>query len=730
MRPVLALFAVLALLGTAAPATAQEVVFWHHYGDAEAEGLRAAVGAFEREHPGVDVRLVHTPFGAYASKLESAIPTGHGPDVFIDAHERLGTYARAGLVQPIGELGLALRLEYEPEHLGALAVDEVQYGLPVALKTAALYVNTDLLPTPPDSLEEIAALRGRLPEGVWPLVFEAESSYYDAALLHAWGGRLIDEDGAWAFEGEAAERTLATIRELTRAGVVPEEPNGDLVTQLFGSGQAATAIGGPWIAGDLPDDLSYTVVALPRVEAAGAAMRPYVTIEGVFVAAEAREPELARELALFLAGSDGSTLRARIGQQVVAARSPWQTERAAETPAFDPSGRLTAFRRAASDGIPMSTHANMRMAFEPAMRAIRKVLRGDVAPANALAEARHRFEDVTRPLPPERSPTVPLVVVGLVLLIVAISAVRRARDPQFRESLRASVPAYRYVAHAALAVGLLVIAPLAVGAATSLFAGYGTDMHYVGLANYADILTARGGELLGHGSFYLVLLVTVLWTLLNVAFHVGIGVALALLLNRPGLLLKGPYRVLLILPWAVPSYVTALSWKGMFHRQFGAINAILEAAGAEPVSWFAQWSTAFAANVATNVWLGFPFMMVVTLGALAAIPKDLYEAAAVDGANAWQRFRLITVPNLKPMLAPAVVMGSVWTFNMFNVVFLVSGGEPDGSTEILVSEAYRWAFTRSAQYGYAAAYAVLIFGILFFSTRVIGRRVEGMGGTA
>jgi arabinogalactan oligomer/maltooligosaccharide transport system permease protein len=193
-------------------------------------------------------------------------------------------------------------------------------------------------------------------------------------------------------------------------------------------------------------------------------------------------------------------------------------------------------------------------------------------------------------------------------------------------------------------------------------------------------------------------------------------------LHRPYLRLKALYRVLLILPWAVPNYVTALVWKNMFHRQFGAVNAILTSLGAEPVSFFSHWATAFGANVATNVWLGFPFMMVVTLGALTAIPKDVYEAAAVDGANAWQRFRLITVPLLRPFKMPAVAMGSVWTFNMFNVVFLVSGGEPDGSTEILVSDAYRWAFTRDHQCGYAAAYAVLIFVILLIGTRSLSRR--------
>ena len=119
-----------------------------------------------------------------------------------------------------------------------------------------------------------------------------------------------------------------------------------------------------------------------------------------------------------------------------------------------------------------------------------------------------------------------------------------------------------------------------------------------------------------------------------------------LVLSRPAMKLKAAYRVILVLPWAVPSYVTALAWKGMFHSQFGAVNAILGMLGVPPVSWFSHFATALTANVATNVWLGFPFMMVVVLGALTSIPKDVLEAAEVDGATRWQRFRLVTLPLL------------------------------------------------------------------------------------
>jgi arabinogalactan oligomer/maltooligosaccharide transport system permease protein len=104
-------------------------------------------------------------------------------------------------------------------------------------------------------------------------------------------------------------------------------------------------------------------------------------------------------------------------------------------------------------------------------------------------------------------------------------------------------------------------------------------------------------------------------------------------------------------------------------------------------------------------------MMVVSLGALQSIPADIYEAARVDGASRWQQFRAITLPSLKPALVPAVILSVVWTFNMFNIVYLVTGGAPDGATEILVTQAYKFAFEKY-QYGYAAAYATIIFGIL------------------
>ena len=716
-----ALPALLALTLIAPTAGAQPgtrtLTLWHAYSGAEEQAVVASARAFEEANPGVRVEILANAFGAYASKLESAIPTGRGPDVFIDAHERLPSYLERHLV-------LAMQGEYAPHfeaaHLDSLRAEGALYGIPLATKAVALYLNDDCYPgwQQPESLDEIAVARPPDPattpngECEYGLVFEAENAYYVAGLVHAEGGALLTDEGDYGFDSPAAARAVSTLKGWLDAGAIPEEANGELVGRLFRTGRASAAISGPWLAASL-EGVSYQVVPVPPV--AAGAWQPYATVEAAFVAAETEQRLLAESFARFLA-IDAATTRARVGRQVVAATAAW------DAPALASDTFLTTFRRAAQDAVPMPTHPNMRQVFEPAQRALRAVLRGGQPVEDALAQGRADFDDATRPMPAPRSPTPTLLVLGLLLLVVVGRWAMRLRDPETRAAIRASMPAYRYLWHAFLAVGLLVVLPLLVGAAASLFAGRGTDMHFVGAANYVDILTARGGELLGQRSFYLVLLVTVLWTVCNLALHLGIGMALALVLQRPTLKLRGLYRVLLILPWAVPSYVTALAWKGMFHRQLGAINAVLEALGGEPVSWFGQFTTAFAANLATNVWLGFPFMMVVTLGALTSIPKDLYEAADVDGATRWQRFTRVTLPMLRPALAPAVAMGAVWTFNMFNVVFLVSGGEPGGSTEILVSEAYRWAFTRGSQYGYAAAYAVLIFALLFVTTRLFGAR--------
>ncbi|MDX9722951.1 MAG: extracellular solute-binding protein [Myxococcota bacterium] len=349
----------------------------------------------------------------------------------------------------------------------------------------------------------------------------------------------------------------------------------------------------------------------------------------------------------------------------------------------------------------------------------------DVDPMDALREAQNRFITVQAPLAEEANPAPFLAILGLLLIIIlAVGAFAWKKHKAKKIEYTDNITALPYIGPAVLAMLALVVVPFVVGAGLSFFAYQNGDFVFVGLQNFERLFSGEGTPLNDSMSFYFTLVVTILWTVLNVALHVTIGVALALILRDPWLKLRGFYRVLLIIPWAVPNYITALIWRGMFDTSFGAINGILKAFGLEPVGWFDEFLTSFAANLTTNTWLGFPFMMVVTLGALQAIPRDLEDAASVDGASRWQRFSNVTLPLLKPALLPSVILGSVWTFNMFNVIYLVSMGNPDSSTEILISEAYKWAFERQYQYGYAAAYALVVFFILVGYSRLTRLLVE------
>jgi arabinogalactan oligomer/maltooligosaccharide transport system permease protein len=199
----------------------------------------------------------------------------------------------------------------------------------------------------------------------------------------------------------------------------------------------------------------------------------------------------------------------------------------------------------------------------------------------------------------------------------------------------------------------------------------------------------------------------------NVTFHVVLGVFLALVLNQKDIKGKALFRTLLILPWAIPQYIVALTWRGMFNFEYGSINLMLTRyLGLPAVEWLKSPTEAFMSCIITNVWLGFPFMMVIALGALQSIPHELYEAADIDGASWWHKLRHITIPLIRPVMVPAVTLGTVWTFNNLNIVWLVSNaGEPSDNTHILVSFVYKAAFNLY-RYGYAAALSMVIFAIL------------------
>lgn len=223
----------------------------------------------------------------------------------------------------------------------------------------------------------------------------------------------------------------------------------------------------------------------------------------------------------------------------------------------------------------------------------------------------------------------------------------------------------------------------------------------IGLENYIKIF--------GDPVFYSTFFRTVIWTVVNVFFHVFGGLCLAMLLNRK-FPLKNFYRVMLMVPWAVPQYIAVITWKNMFRGTYGTISILQSHAGLN-IEWLIDPAYTFLACMITNIWLGIPFMMMVILGGLQSIPNELYEASEIDGASGFQAFKNITLPLLKSTVVPATIIGGIWTFNMVNVIFIFTDNSGQEETQILVSRVYKDAFNFFA-YGRAAAWSVIIFLIL------------------
>ena len=245
---------------------------------------------------------------------------------------------------------------------------------------------------------------------------------------------------------------------------------------------------------------------------------------------------------------------------------------------------------------------------------------------------------------------------------------------------------------------------------------------FIGLTNYVRVFTE---PVLKQTYFFPLLGRTVLWTLINVMFHVIGGMVLALLLNRP-MRGKGIYRMFLIIPWAVPQVIAVLAWRGEFHYEFGFINIILRQLGMTPVQWLSDPTANFLAMCITNIWLGIPFMMVILLGGLQSIAGDYYEAAEIDGANGWQKFWMVTVPLMRPVTTPVIILGTVWTFNNFNIPFFINQNELE-SSDILVTGLFRAAFQYN-RYGFSAAFAFVIFGILLIYSILYLKTTGGLKG--
>lgn len=304
-------------------------------------------------------------------------------------------------------------------------------------------------------------------------------------------------------------------------------------------------------------------------------------------------------------------------------------------------------------------------------------------------------------------PTSPyLFAIGsIVLSLIALLAGLRWLDA--RDGRTSSRSAHLFIAPALIALAVLTFYPVLYGmwlALTDADQSRLGEQAFIGFGNFVEVVRTSG--------FLRVTAFTLVWSVVNVTAHIVVGLMLAMALNSSSLKGRGAYRTVLLLPWAVPSYISVLVWRGMFEPA-GIINDLL---GTE-LNLLADPAGARLAVILVNIWLGIPFMMMSISGALQALPQDMYEAAEMDGAGPWTQFTNLTLPNLRSALVPLSLLGFIWTFNMFNVIYLMTDGGPNldfdgpGSTDILITYVYDVAF-RDGAYGVAAAWSVVIFLML------------------
>ncbi|ESU32600.1 arabinogalactan ABC transporter permease [Bacillus sp. 17376] len=233
---------------------------------------------------------------------------------------------------------------------------------------------------------------------------------------------------------------------------------------------------------------------------------------------------------------------------------------------------------------------------------------------------------------------------------------------------------------------------------------------WVGLKNFFDLFQLESWR----QTFFSVLSWTIIWTFVATTFQVALGMFLAILVNQKDVKGKAIIRTVFILPWAVPAFVSILVFAGMFNESFGAINRdILGFFGIDPIPWMTEAMYTKVALIMIQTWLGFPFIFAMVTGVLQSIPEELYEAATVDGATNFQKFKNITLPLVLFATAPILITQYTFNFNNFNIIYLFNGGGPAvsganaGGTDILISWIYSLTMT-SAQYSKAAAITMLL----------------------
>lgn len=368
---------------------ANDLVVWHAYRGAEKAAFEKVVGLFEKSAgaKGVKVSTLAIPYDAYADKISAAVPRGKGPDLFVYAQDRLGGWIEAGkTVEPIDFfLDKPTRDRLLPGMLEAMSYKGGVYGLPINYKSPTLIYNKDLVKTPPKTTDEMVKLAKTLTNaqsGRYGLAYWYTNFYFHSALMNAFGGTVFDKDGKLSIDSPA---TVASLNQMMtwykKDGIMPTEPSEALIASMFNEGKAAMVINGPWFVGDIDKKISYGLAVLPMVDAAKKPMRPWLTVEGAYVAASSGKKEAAFELAKFLTSEEAGLVLALEGRQLHTNKAVYNDKRVSGDVV------LKGFRDQLDSAEVMPNRPEMTMVWSPATTAMNKIVKGNASVEAALKEA-------------------------------------------------------------------------------------------------------------------------------------------------------------------------------------------------------------------------------------------------------------------------------------------------------------------------------------------------------
>ena len=279
-----------------------------------------------------------------------------------------------------------------------------------------------------------------------------------------------------------------------------------------------------------------------------------------------------------------------------------------------------------------------------------------------------------------------------------------AGAPTLRKPLPESWFAWMLIAPALVFIGFIVAWPLVETIRLSFTNATLGGEDYVGIENYA--------KLFADPKFYQTVGRTFYWMVLSVSLKLVVGLIGATLLNAaiPG---KALFRILVMPPWVIPVAIGVIGWKWLYNGYFGLISGLLQEFGLvqDKVALLATKTSAFYSAIVTDVWVGTPMVTLFFLAAMQGVSRDLYEAAWVDGAGRWYRFRRITIPQIMPVIVSMALLSAIWTFNSFEIIWILTEGGPRGATTTLIIDTYKVAIS-SQRFGEGAARAVVIVVLL------------------